>query len=297
VNEIWRAEYPFKSHYWDRQGLKLHYVDEGQGEPVVMVHGNPSWSFYYRKLIADLSKDHRVIAPDHIGMGLSDKPTDEQYRYTLQSRVDDLEGLLDSLKVQSGITLIVHDWGGMIGMAWACRHPERIKRLVITNTWAFDWPAGVKPPWQIKLARGPLGSLLIRGFNAFSRGAAMACASNIMGNPEVLAGYLAPYSSWDERRAVLRFVEDIPVKPEDPAWEIMRRTGDTLYKLADRPMLIVWGGRDFVFNRPFFDEWRRRFPKAEVLDLPEAKHYVLEDSPELMIPAVRAFVQKHPSAV
>ncbi len=297
MKETWREQYPFKDRYWDRQGLKLHYVDEGKGETVVMVHGNPTWSFYYRKLIADLSKDHRVIALDHIGMGLSDKPTDAQYDYTLKSRVDDLEGLLDSLKIEGGVTLIVHDWGGMIGMSWACRHPERVKRIVVSNTWAFDWPEGARPPWQLKLARGPLGALLVRGFSAFSIGAAMTCATRLMNDGPALAGYLAPYSSWSTRRAVHRFVQDIPEGPGDKAYELMKWTGDRLHKLEHLPMLIVWGGKDFVFNRVFFEEWRRRFPRAEVLDLPQAKHYLLEDSPEVIVPAVRAFLQKHPTAV
>src|SRR5512137_1165151 len=120
--------YPFAGHYLDLDGLRLHYLDEGSGEPVVMLHGNPTWSFYYRNLVLALRDKYRCIVPDHIGCGMSDKPGDDRYDYTLQSRVDDLEALLDSLGVTNGITLVVHDWGGMIGMAYATRHPERIKR-------------------------------------------------------------------------------------------------------------------------------------------------------------------------
>jgi haloalkane dehalogenase len=290
--EAWRPLYPFKDRYFDRAGLKMHFVDEGKGEPVLMVHGNPTWSFYYRELIRDLAKDHRVIAPDHIGMGLSDKPGEDRYNFTLQSRVDDLDALVESLNPQGKINLIVHDWGGMIGLAWACRHPERIRRLVVSNTWAFDWPKGAEPPWQLKLARGPLGSLLVRGLNAFSIGTVLTCANKLSADSQAKAGYIQPYSNWADRLAVLRFVQDIPEGPGAPAYELMKRTGDDLHKLSEVPAMIIWGGRDFVFNKVFFEEWKRRFPKAEVLDLPDARHLVLEDAAERVVPAVRAFLSR-----
>lgn len=295
VASDWRALYPFKDRFWDRgAGIRMHYVDEGVGEPVVMVHGNPSWSFYYRDLAKELSRDHRVIVPDHVGMGLSDKPDDQAYEHTLKNRVDDLDRLLESLGVIRNITLVVHDWGGMIGMAWACRRSERVKRLVVLNTWAFEFPAGLSMPWQIALARGPVGELLIRGCNAFARGAVRSCVAVRPMSAAVSAGYLAPYDSWDHRRAVLRFVQDIPVKRADRAYELMKWTGENLSALADRPMFLGWGGKDFVFSRDFFDEWRRRFPNAETLYLPEAGHYVLEDAGDRLIPAVRSFFNKHP---
>src|SRR5436305_2156201 len=131
---------------FDRGGLRLHYLDEGDGEPVVMVHGNPTWSFYYRHLVEALSPSHRVIVPDHIGCGLSDKPDDSRYAYTLASRVDDLEALLEHLGIVKDITLVVHDWGGMIGMVYATRHPKRIRRLVVLNTAGFHLPQAKRFP-------------------------------------------------------------------------------------------------------------------------------------------------------
>ena len=143
----------------DRDGLRLHYLDEGAGEPVVMVHGNPTWSFYYRNLVEALRGSYRVVVPDHIGCGLSDKPDDSRYDYTLASRVDDLERLLDHLGLDRGLTLVVHDWGGMIGMAYAARHPERIARLVVLNTAAFHKPPGKSFPWPLWICRDtPLGA-------------------------------------------------------------------------------------------------------------------------------------------
>ena len=156
---------------FDRGGLRLHYIDEGEGEPVIMLHGNPSWSFLYRNLIDSLRGSHRVIVPDHIGCGLSDKPDDSQYAYTLKSRVDDLEALLDHLGLDRELTLVLHDWGGMIGMTYAARHPERIARLVVTNTAAFHLPAAKSAAagsgdMPIVVSGGPAGS----GANAFCHG-------------------------------------------------------------------------------------------------------------------------------
>ena len=156
------------------RGLRLHYIDEGQGEPVVMVHGNPTWSFLYRNLIDSLRGSHRVIVPDHIGCGLSDKPDDSRYSYNLKSRVDDLEALLESLGLDRDITLILHDWGGMIGMAYAARHPERIARLVVTNTAAFHNPASKPLPRVLAFCRSSsLAAGLVRGANAFCLGTAL----------------------------------------------------------------------------------------------------------------------------
>ena len=115
---------------WERDGLRQHYLDEGDGAPVVMVHGNPTWSFFYRRLVEALSPTRRCIVPDHIGCGLSDKPDDSRYEYTLERRVDDLEALLDHLGVREDVSLVVHDWGGMIGTSYAARHPDRIRKMV-----------------------------------------------------------------------------------------------------------------------------------------------------------------------
>jgi haloalkane dehalogenase len=133
----------------DRAGLRLHYLDEGHGPPVVMLHGNPTWSFYFRRLAVALQAAFRTIVPDQIGCGLSDKPDDTRYAYTLASRTDDLEALLDHLSIDRQITLILHDWGGMVGMTYAARHPERIARLVVMNTAAFHMPRAKRLPWAL----------------------------------------------------------------------------------------------------------------------------------------------------
>ena len=278
-------------------GHRMHYVDEGQGDPVVMVHGNPTWSFYFRELIEALKSDHRVIAPDHIGMGRSDKPNDSDYDYTLRSRVADLGTLVEVLDLRD-ITLVVHDWGGMIGMAWAAQHPDRIAKLVVLNTAAFPLPTGEPLPTSLLLARTRgLGALLVRGLNAFSRGAVRFCVIRRPMPKAVAAGYLEPYDSWAHRIAVHRFVQDIPLGPTDRAYAIVRETADALPGLARKPMLIAWGMKDFVFGHRFLAEWERRFPQAAVHRFEDCGHFVLEDAGEELIPLLRDFVGASPMDV
>ena len=287
--------YPFAPHYIEVRGRsagrhRMHYVDEGQGDPVLMVHGNPSWSFFYRNLIEALKSSHRMIAPDHIGCGRSDKPNDDHYDYTLSTRVADLGTFIDSLDLRD-ITLVVHDWGGMIGMAWAAQHADRIAKLVVMNTAAFPLPSDKKLPASLALARTPgIGALLVRGANAFSRGAVRYCVTRRPMSEAVAAGYLEPYDNWAHRIAVHRFVQDIPLEEFDRAYPVVRETADALGQLVDKPMLICWGHKDFVFGREFLDEWIRRFPSADVRRFEDCGHYVLEDAGEEIIPLVREFV-------
>jgi haloalkane dehalogenase len=287
-----RTLYPFSGHFFDVGGAALHYLDEGRGEPVVMLHGNPTWSFMYRNLIGALSDRHRCIAPDHIGCGLSDKPPAVNYDYSLARRVSDLTALLEYVGATSNVTVIVHDWGGMIGMAWATRFPERVKRLVVLNTAAFPMPAKARMPRSLWWGRNTaVGALLIRGPNAFCRLAARWCVTKPL-SPEVRRMYLAPYDSWAHRISVLRFVQTIPLSERDPGFEIVRETGERLHLLSEKPMLICWGMRDFVFDHHFLAEWQLRFPSAGVHRFPEAGHYLLEDAGEHVVERVREFTRR-----
>ncbi|ACM21493.1 haloalkane dehalogenase, putative [Geotalea daltonii FRC-32] len=285
--------YPFTSNYLDLNGLAYHYLDEGSGDPVVMVHGNPSWSFYYRNLVLALRDRYRCIVPDHMGCGFSDKPGDDRYEYTLPRRVDDLERLIDHLKVNKNITLVVHDWGGMIGMAYAVRHPERIKRLVILNTAAFHLPKEKPFPLALKICRDTmLGTLLVRGFNAFSLAASfVGCKRNPM-NAELRKAYQAPYDSWQNRIATLRFVQDIPLAPGDRNYDMVSSVESGLEQFRNLPMSIFWGELDFVFDRAFLAQWKRRFPAAEVHSYGDAGHYILEDMGNEIIPLISDFLSR-----
>lgn len=289
-----RAEYAFhpKTFTGTRGGHVMSYLDEGAADapPMLMVHGNPTWSFYYRHLVRAFSSDHRCVVPDHVGMGLSDRPARGAYDFQLESRVADLEALVLELDLKD-ITLVVHDWGGAIGMGVAVRHPERFRRFVVFNTAAFR---STRIPFSIDICRIPVfGALSVLGLNAFARVAqvrAIADRSRLAG--AVGEGYLAPYGSWRQREAILRFVEDIPMEPEHPSWRTLTAIDEGIGQFKDHPMLIVWGLQDFCFDKSFLHEWQTRFPDAEIHALPDASHYVVEDAHERIIPWMRDFIAR-----
>lgn len=287
--------YPFQGSYLELAGNRLHYLDEGSGEPLVMLHGNPTWSFYYRNLVKAFRDRYRTIVPDHIGCGKSDKPGVDSYPYTLDQRVADLEVLLEKLEVQDNITLVVHDWGGMIGMSYATRHPEKIKRLVILNTGAFHLPKTKPFPWSLWFCRTPLlGALLVRGVNAFSRAAIRWCAMKRPLTPEIKHGYLAPYDTWNNRVAVLRFVQDIPLRPGDEGYELVSLVESRIQQFRKIPTVICWGDKDFIFDRHFLNQWTEFLPEATVHRFPDAGHYVLEDANNEIVKIVEQFLKDNP---
>jgi haloalkane dehalogenase len=287
--------YPFASHFFARPSGRLHYLDEGRGDPIVMVHGNPTWSFYYRNLVLALRGEYRCIVPDHIGCGMSDKPLQSSYDYSLKSRIDDLEALLDHLGIASNITLVLQDWGGMIGMSFAARHPERIKRIIASNTGAFPLPKTKRFPLSLWLGRNTrLGAFLILKRNAFCRLAARWCVTRTKLSPEVREMYLKPYDTPEHRIAVLKFVQTIPLNATDPGYDIVSNTASSLVKFGDVPTLLLWGMKDFVFDRHFLTEWQRYFPHAESRTWPDCGHYLFEDAPDEAIACVRDFLAKHP---
>ena len=279
-----------------RPGLSMSYLDEGprDGEVVVMLHGNPSWSYYWRNLVSGLSDRYRCIVPDHIGMGLSDKPSDDRYDYTLQSRVDDVAALLRHLGITGPVTLAVHDWGGMIGFGWALSHADQVKRLVITNTAAFPLPQAKPMPWQIALGRDwKFGAFIIRAFNAFSGGASYLGVKKKM-PADVRRAYVSPYDSWANRISTVRFMQDIPLGPGDKAWALLEEAGRRLPEFADRPALLGWGLQDFVFDKHFLAGFRAALPQADVHAWDDAGHYVLEDKAAELVPLIRDFLERHP---
>lgn len=272
----------------------MHYLDEGSGAPVVMVHGNPTWSYYYRNLVLALRETHRVIVPDHVGMGLSDKPDDSAYPYRLERHVADFDRLLAETEPNAKISLVVHDWGGMIGLAWAVRNPERIQRMVILNTAFFPMPAHKRVPWELRAARSFLGPLLVRGLNLFCKGAARRCVTVKPLTPGERRAYLAPYDSWANRRAVLRFVQDIPIRSTEPGFDVVAEVAEKLDRLSDAPTLVLWGMRDFIFDPDYLLEIERRMPHAEVHRFDTAGHYLLEDAGGEIRPLVRGFLAVRP---
>ena len=279
-------QYPFAPVTVRAGAHCLSCVDEGEGPAVVMVHGNPSWSYLYRNVVTGLRHRFRMIAPDHLGCGLSDKPAD--YPYRLANHIDNLERVLEELQVGRCV-LMVHDWGGAIGMGWAVRHPERVAGIVVLNSAAF---ASDRIPLRIAICRWPLlGALLVRGLNGFA-GAATVMAVHHPMDEAVRQGFLHPYGSWRERIAIHRFIQDIPMHASHPSWQTLRRIETDLVRLRHVPMQLLWGGRDFCFTRLFYEEWRRRFPAARGILREDAGHYVLEDILPGALPELATFIDR-----
>jgi len=290
-----RSLYPFDGHFHDREGLAYHYLDEGTGEPVVMVHGNPTWSFYYRSLVLALRGRYRALAPDHIGCGYSDKPDDARYRYTLSERIADLEAFLDAVVPEEPITLVAHDWGGMIAMGWAARHPERVARIVLMNTAAFHLPDDMRMPPTLSFVRNTrLATFMVRHLNLFSRGASWLAPRRRL-SKKLRDAYCAPYDSPDHRIATLRFVQDIPLEPGDAAYQTVSEIEAALPLFEKTPILLLWGEKDFVFKPRVLEIFQEIWPHAEAHRFPKAGHYVLEDQAEEIAPLILDFLARHPA--
>ena len=273
-----RALYPFAPRSFTTPGgARMSFLDEGprSDEAVLLLHGNPTWSFFYRDVVRALAPAMRCVAPDHVGMGLSEKPSARDYDYTLAARIADVEALVASLGLKR-VHLVVHDWGGIIGFGFATRHPGLVGRIVILNTAAFP---DKRIPARIALCRAPLGigSLIVRGFNGFARPATwMAMHRRKLARDEK-RGYLFPYNNWRNRVAVHGFVRDIPMTPSHRSYATLVETERGLPRLAAHEKLILWGGRDFCFNDHFFERWREIYPDAAARHFPEVGHYILDD--------------------
>ena len=289
IPEWLTREYPFAPKtFRTPRDAQMSYLDEGPraDEAVLMLHGNPTWSFYYRNLVTALSPTMRCLAPDHIGMGLSEKPPD--YDYTLATRIADIEALVAALGLKR-VHLVVHDWGGAIGFGFAAKHSEMIGRLVILNTAAF---LSNDIPFRIAVCKWPLvGPLLVRGLNGFAGPAATMAMHRRKLTPDQKRAYLFPYDSWANRVAVNAFVRDIPLQAGHPSWPALAETATGLPRFADHPALVLWGGKDFCFNDRFLARWQKYLPQAEVRRIADAGHYVLEDAAAEVVPAAAAFLR------
>jgi haloalkane dehalogenase len=262
----------------------MHYVDQGQGQPFLFVHGNPTWSFLFRRPLLHFSKEMRTVAADHIGCGLSDKPRD--YAYRLEQHISNLEELVLHLDLK-GIRMMVHDWGGAIGLGVAGRHPERFSQLVISNTAAFR---SQRMPWLLKVARTRgLGQFLIRGFNAFA-GLTPTLGTAVPQRVSEAAkqGFLLPYDSWDHRIATYRFVADIPLDEGHPSYSALSDVENNLVKLSHLPTLLLWGEKDWVFTPHFLTRFFDFFPAARARSYPDCGHLLVEEAPERVIAEIEA---------
>lgn len=277
--------YPFEPKRFDTGRGVMSYLDEGAGdEAVVMVHGNPTWSFYYRNLVLGLRGKMRCIVPDHLGCGLSDKP--QHFDYTLGEHILNLRALLDRLNLRK-IHLIVHDWGGPIGLGAALARPEQLGRVIILNTAAF---ADTVVPWRIRLCRAPvIGEWLVRGFNGFAWPATWMSVTRPLA-ADVKRGFIHPYSNWADRIATHRFVVDIPSGKGSASDRALAEVESKLGLLRDHPVRILWGGQDFCFNRHYYNRWKVLLPGARADYFADAGHYVLEDAGDECLREIQAFL-------
>lgn len=289
----WKSLYPYASHEMLVDGHRYHYLDEGDGEPLLMVHGNPTWSFYWRGLVEAFSPDYRCIVPDHLGCGFSDKPS--EYPYCLETHINNLVELVDHLDLRE-VTLLGHDWGGAIGLGAALRRRDRFKRFVLLNTGAFPPPY---IPWRIRACRIPvLGKVALQGMNLFSLAAIrMAVADQKRLAPAARRGLLAPYDSWDHRIGVFRFVKDIPASPAHPTWSTLTDIEQQLPSLAESPILLIWGMQDWCFRPECLRRFQQHLPDAEVEEIAEAGHWVVEEATDRVIARVRSFLNQSVEAV
>ncbi|MBS7268528.1 MAG: alpha/beta fold hydrolase [Candidatus Freyarchaeota archaeon] len=288
LNETFDGTFPFKPHFKNINGFRMHYVDEGKGEPIVCLHGEPTWGYLYRNFIPPLSKTHRVIVPDHMGFGKSDVPQDKPY--TLAQHIDNLTKLLLELDLKD-ITLVGQDWGGPIMFGFAVNHPQRVKRLVIMNTAVGVMPEGSRT-WVSNMEeqgtydgffenlRETLPILLKRG----------GVGKDTKVTDTMIRAYTAPFPDKASTKGAKAFPRDIPVGMKHPSAKVMKDILDKLHILRDKPKIIIWGLQDPVFPRSTIDWWLKIYPGTKVYELPEASHFLQEDAPEKIVKIIQEFL-------
>lgn len=291
-DETFAGMFPFAPHYMNLGHFQMHYVDVGEGDPMVLLHGDPTWGYLYRRFLPPLSTYARCIVPDHMGMGKSGVPA-APYPYRLRHHIDHLETLLLRLQLRH-ITLAVHDWGGPVGLGFAMRHPSYIKRLILMNTWAFaPWPGGPLPR-LLELIRSPRGEAFVMGKNGYVKPALLGTTArpdHLTGT--ILEAYMAPFPTPESRRALLCWSRDIPVEADDPSYGEMQQIEHGLAQFRHIPVLLVWGMQDPVLPPAVLRMWQELYPHATTHELEEASHFLQEDAPDRVIQAIELFLETH----
>ncbi|MEM9951217.1 MAG: alpha/beta fold hydrolase [Chloroflexota bacterium] len=280
-----RTTYPFESHYMDVADGCIHYVDEGDGDAIVMIHGTPTWSYLYRHLIMGLRDNYRIIALDHLGFGLSDKP--DNYSYKPEDQAKNIALFIDQLELDI-FTLVVHDFGGPIGLSYAIEHPEKIQRLVLFNTWLWSLKNDVRLALAGRLFSSVLGKLLFLRFNfelnvifpsAFGERSKLTDA--------IYDHYRQPVANPISQQAIWVYAKELL---NSHAWY------DSLWaqrdKLASIPMLLAWGMKDPVLGKSYFKRWREAFPDAQTIIFKKTGHYVQEEQGASLVPVISDFLSK-----
>jgi haloalkane dehalogenase len=278
------ADFPFEPHYYDDQdGLRMHHVDEGEGDPVLCLHGEPTWSYLYRKMIPGLSRVARVVAPDYFGFGRSDKPTGRDW-YSFDRHYGSILALVERLGLR-GLTVVVQDWGGPIGMRLAVEQPERVARLVILNTGV----GGGRAPNDVWLR---FREVVRAAGGEFQPGRLIrrACVRGL--SDEAMAGYDAPFPTPESKAGPLMFPEQVPTEPEHPNTAPLLAIRETL-KAWEKPTLVLFGEADPIFPPPVAERIAELIPGALPAEtIPNAGHFVQEDAGEEVAARIVRFLDE-----
>lgn len=282
-NETFNNTFPFEPHFETINGFRMHYVDEGEGEPILCLHGMPTWGYLYRKFIKKLSIKNRVIAPDQMGFGKSDVPQNKEYK--MEEHVNNLKELLITLDLRD-ITLVVQDWGGPIGLGFAVDFSGRIKRLVIMNT-----SVGVmnkdKKPWYAKLEEKGIYDQFIMNIEGVIKG---GIYNKEKITDTMIEAYTSPFPEEKYYIGALAWPKDIPVGRNHPSAAIMQHVRDNLDKLSEKEKILIWGLNDPIFPERTINWWHKIYPNIETHKIPNASHFLQEDAPKKIISIIQNFI-------
>ena len=289
LNGDFGGTFPYEPRFVDAGEIRLHYVDEGPPDapPLLFVHGNPTWSYLWRRPIAELSsRGHRCVAFDHMGFGRSDKPP-QLSAYSLECHIENAIALIDALDL-SDVTLVGHDWGGPIGLGALLERRDRLRAVALMNTWAWELPSFL-PPFLREFRTEGLGEILALGGNLFVESIPGGMRRRDA-DPLMMEAYRAPFPDYWSRAGTLAFQREIPLTERDRSAPLMASIHERLPDLS-LPVLLVWGMRDPVFQPVFLEQWRELFPKAETVELDDASHFLVEDSPDAVTDAIEGFLR------
>jgi len=289
LNGDFGGTFPYEPRFVDAGEIRLHYVDEGPPDapPLLFAHGNPTWSYLWRQPIAELSaRGHRCVAFDHMGFGRSDKPA-QLSAYSLERHIENAIALIDALDL-SDVTLVGHDWGGPIGLGALLERRDRLRALVLMNTWAWELPSFL-PPFLREFRTEGLGEILALGGNLFVESIPGGMRRRDA-DPLMMEAYRAPFPDYWSRAGTLAFQREIPLTERDRSAPLMASIHERLPDLS-LPVLLVWGMRDPVFQPVFLEQWRELFPEAETVELDDASHFLVEDSPDAVTDAIEGFLR------
>ncbi len=276
--QVLRKLFPFQSRYFQVGPHRLHYIDEGRGPLLLLMHSCPFWMFEFRTLIADLCRDHRVIALDQMGFGLSDKPRPFDYR--IETHADHLERFTHELGL-TDFTLIQHGRGAAVGMAVAVRHPDMIRGIVTLNAMSFS---DYRLPLRLQLCRLKfIGAKLVMHLNIFRRDIRKL-------DPEIQMMYDYPFRNMLDQYSILRFIEDIPCAPEDASAQTMFEIESALWQLRDKPSCLIWAKKDWLYNMKNQKHWLQYFPRSERYVIDHAGRCITENAPEEVNRYIRNFL-------